>query len=236
MALVTGEGVTFSCLTGHLRIPERANASKGPSGSGNGRGTPWRLLNEYRRLYSGLGVFARRSAATAGAGSLLAGVCARGGGSGPIRANWRPASVVPAGPSTTTRILGIMPDYRPLRDSSIRLRRSPQTEVGPCLERDRGPVQFASVLMGPVFAKGNQTPKYGEVGGIRRAYRRRLRDFGTQNFFAPACWPTAPPGSPYYPQRAFHGVLKRWPYSVSRIDVGRRDREARLQLAGPWAA
>ena len=179
-----------------------------------------------RRLYSGLGVFARRSAATAVAGCLLAGVCARA--EGPADSSeLAPASVVPAGPFNDERILGIMPDYQTVRDSSIPVAPlTPKQKWDLVWKETVDPFNFASVLMGAGFSqRGNQTPKYGEGGA---AYGERIgaafADFGTQNFFSAGVLANLLHQDPrYYRKGPSTGVLKRVAYSVSRIAVGRRD-------------
>src|ERR1035437_5878832 len=108
-------------------------------------------------------------------GWLLAGIgaCAQP----PDDSSESPAGVVPAGsvvaaasvvsrgsPCNEARILGVMPDYQPVRDSSIR--------VAPLTARQKwdlawketvDPFNFANVLMAAGFSqRGDQTPKYGE--------------------------------------------------------------------------
>jgi hypothetical protein len=135
--------------------------------------------------------------------------------------------VPPASPFNEARILGVMPDYQTVRDSSIR--------VAPLTARQKwdlawketvDPFNFASVVMAAGFSqRGDQTPKYGEGGA---AYGERIgaafADFGTQNFFSAGVLANLLHQDPrYYRKGPATGVLKRAAYSVSRIAVVRTD-------------
>ena len=119
-------------------------------------------------------------------GCLLAGVCARA--QAPADSSESPlAKLLPATPFNEERILGVMPDYQTVRDSSI--------PVAPLTSRQKwdlawketvDPFNFANVVMAAGFSqRGNQTPKYGEGDA---AYGKRIgaafADFGTQNLFS----------------------------------------------------
>ena len=178
------------------------------------------------RSHIGFGVFARRSAATAVVGCLLAVGCARA--EAPADSSeLAPANAVPANPFNEERILGVMPDYQTVRDSSI--------PVAPLTARQKwdlvwketiDPFNFASVAMGAAFSqRGNQTPKYGEGDA---AYGERMgaafADFGTQNFFSAGVLANLLHQDPrYYRKGPGTGVFRRVAYSVSRIAVVRRD-------------
>jgi hypothetical protein len=172
-------------------------------------------------------VFAGRSAAAvAVAGCLLACVAARA--EAPADSNeLAPANVVPASPFNEERILGVMPDFQTVRDSS--------TPVAPLTPKQKwdlvwketvDPFNFATVVMTAGFSqKGNQTPKYGEGGA---AYGERIgaafADFGTQNIFSAGVLANLLHQDPrYYRKGPATGVLKRVAYSVSRIAVVRTD-------------
>ena len=160
------------------------------------------------------------------AGCLLAGVCARA--EAPADSSEAPpANIVPASPFNEERILGVMPDYQTVRDSS--------TPVAPLTPRQKwdlvwketiDPFNFASVAMGAAFSqRGNQTPKYGEGDA---AYGERIgaafADFATQNFFSAGVLANLLHQDPrYYRKGPGTGVLKRLVYSVSRIAVVRTD-------------
>ena len=132
-----------------------------------------------------------------------------------------------ASPFNEARILGVMPDYQTVRDSSI--------PVAPLTARQKwdlawketvDPFNFANVLMAAGFSqRGDQTPKYGEGGA---AYGERIgaafADFGTQNFFSAGVLANLLHQDPrYYRKGPGTGVFKRAAYSVSRIAVVRTD-------------
>ena len=138
------------------------------------------------------------------------------------------APLIPApSPFNQERILGVMPDYQTVRDSSI--------PVAPLTPRQKwdlawkeivDPFNFASVLMAAGFSqRGNQTPKYGEGDA---AYGQRIgaafADFGTQDLFSAGVLANLLHQDPrYYRKGPASGVLKRAAYSVSRIAVVRTD-------------
>ena len=180
-----------------------------------------------RRSRFGLGVLAGRSAvAAAVVGCLLAGFGARA--EAPADSNeLAPAAVVPASPFNEERILGVMPDYQTVRDST--------NPVAPLTSRQKwdlvwketvDPFNFASVVMAAGFSqRGDQTPKYGEGGA---AYGERVgaafADFGTQNLFSAGLLANLLHQDPrYYRKGPATGILKRLAYSVSRIAVARTD-------------
>jgi hypothetical protein len=179
------------------------------------------------RRHFGLGVFAGRSAATAaGVGCLLAGVCARA--QAPADSSESPpANVVPASPFNEERILGVMPDYQTVRNSSIPVAPlTPRQKWDLAWKETVDPFNFASVVMAAGFSqRGNQTPKYGEGDA---AYGERIgaafADFGTQNFFSAGVLANLLRQDPrYYRKGPATGVLRRAAYSVSRIAVVRTD-------------
>jgi hypothetical protein len=133
------------------------------------------------------------------------------------------AYIAPASPFNEERILGVMPDYQTVRDSS--------TPVAPLTAKQKwdlawketvDPFNFASVVMAAGFSqRGDQTPKYGEGGA---AYGERVgaafADFGTQNFFSAGVLANLLHQDPrYYRKGPGTGVLKRVAYSISRIAV-----------------
>jgi hypothetical protein len=179
------------------------------------------------RSHFGFGVFAGRSAAAvAVAGWLLAGVCARA--ETPADASEAPpANLVPASPFNEERILGVMPDYQTVRDSSTPVRPLTRKQKWDLVWKETvDPFNFASVAMGAAFSqRGNQTPKYGEGGA---AYGERMgaafADFGTQNLFSAGVLANLLHQDPrYYRKGPGTGVLKRAAYAVSRLAVVRTD-------------
>jgi hypothetical protein len=166
------------------------------------------------------------AAAAAVVGCLLAGVCARA--QAPADSSESPlAKLLPATPFNEERILGVMPDYQTVRDSSV--------PVAPLTSRQKwdlawketvDPFNFANVAMAAGFSqRGNQTPKYGEGDA---AYGKRIgaafADFGTQNLFSAGVLANLLHQDPrYYRKGPGAGVFKRAAYSVSRIAVVRTD-------------
>jgi hypothetical protein len=178
------------------------------------------------RPHFGLGVFAGRSAAAAAVVVCLLACVARA--QAPADSSVSPlAKVLPASPFNEERILGVMPDYQTVRDSS--------TPVAPLTPKQKwdlvwketvDPFNFASVAMAAGFSqRGNQTPKYGEGGA---AYGERMgaafADFGTQNLFSAGVLANLLHQDPrYYRKGPATGVLKRAAYSIGRIAVVRTD-------------
>ena len=159
-------------------------------------------------------------------GCLLAGFGARA--QAPADSSESPlANVVPASPFNEERILGVMPDYQTVRDSSIPVAPlTPKQKWDLAWKETVDPFNFASVVMAAGFSqRGDQTPKYGEGGA---AYGERVgaafADFGTQNFFSAGLLANLLHQDPrYYRKGPATGVLKRVAYSVSRIAVARTD-------------
>jgi len=161
---------------------------------------------------------------------LLAGAGARA--QAPADSSESPlASVVPASPFNEERILGVMPDYQTVRDSSIRVAPlTPKQKWDLAWKETVDPFNFASVAMAAGFSqRGDQTPKYGEGGG---AYGERIgaafADFGTQNFFSAGVLANLLHQDPrYYRKGPATGILKRVAYSVTRVAVVRTGRRRR---------
>ena len=138
----------------------------------------------------------RGFAMAAAIGCLLAanGVCAEAPAD-PADSGEAPAGIVPlvnvvssasalspASPFNEQRILGLMPDYQTVRDSSVPVAPlTPKQKWNLAWKEIVDPFNFANVVMAAGFSqRGNQTPKYGEGG---EAYAQRIgatfADFGT---------------------------------------------------------
>jgi hypothetical protein len=132
-----------------------------------------------------------------------------------------------ANPFNEERILGIMPDYQTVRDSSVPVAPlTPKQKWNLAWKEIVDPFNFASVAMAAGLSqKGNQTPKYGEGGS---AYGERFgaafADFGAQNFFSAGVLANLLHQDPrYFRKGPGTGVLKRAAYSLSRLAVARKD-------------
>ena len=137
------------------------------------------------------------------------------------------SALSPARPFNEERILGIMPDYQTVRDSSVPVAPlTPKQKWNLAWKEIVDPFNFANVVMAAGFSqRGNQTPKYGEGG---EAYAQRIgaafADFGTQNFFSAGVLANLLHQDPrYYRKGPASGVLKRVVYSVSRVAVVQTD-------------
>jgi hypothetical protein len=130
-------------------------------------------------------------------------------------------------PLNNDRILGLIPDYQTVRDSTVPVKPlTPGQKWGLAWKQTVDPFNIASVFLSAGYSQiDNKTPKYG-VGGA--AYGKRVGaafgDFGSQNFFSAGLLATWWHQDPRYfrkgPQARF---LTRVVYSVSRLAVARRD-------------
>jgi hypothetical protein len=134
--------------------------------------------------------------------------------------------VAPAIPNAD-RILGVIPNYQTVNDSTVPVApMTPKQKWALALRETIDPFNIANAAFGASFSQaGNQTPKYG-VGSI--AYAKRfgaaIGDLGTQTFFSTAILATVLHQDPrYYRRGPQSGILKRVAYSVSRLAVTRQD-------------
>lgn len=130
-------------------------------------------------------------------------------------------------PLSDQRILGIIPDYQTVNDSSVPVPPlSPRQKWNLFVKSTLDPFNLANAVLASGFSQaGNQTPKYGE-GGM--AYGKRfgaaIADFATQSLFSGVVLANLLHQDPRYFRRGPRsGVLKRIGYSVSRIAVTRQD-------------
>lgn len=125
------------------------------------------------------------------------------------------------------RILGVIPNYQTVSDSSAPVRPLRAREKWNLFVKETiDPFNIVNAALGSSFSQaGNQTPKYG-VGGAAYGMRfgAALADFATQNFFSAGVLATVLHQDPrYFRKGPQAGVLKRIAYSASRIVVARQD-------------
>jgi len=133
----------------------------------------------------------------------------------------------PRSPLNEQRILGVMPDYQTVRETSQSVPPlTPQQKWLLAEKETVDPFNIASALMTAGFSQaGNQTPKYGEGD---RAYGKRvgaaLADLGTQNFFSAGVMANLLHQDPRYFRKGPQArIVTRVAYSVSRVVVARQD-------------
>jgi hypothetical protein len=133
----------------------------------------------------------------------------------------------PAATLNANRIMGVIPDFQTVRDSSggvVPL--TPKQKWNLAFRETVDPFNIASAAMGAAFSqRGNQTPKYGEGGwAYGKRFSAALADFGTQNIFSAGLLANVLHQDPrYYRKGPGTGALKRAAYSVSRIVIARQD-------------
>jgi hypothetical protein len=138
-----------------------------------------------------------------------------------------PAPAPAPSPFNQERILGVMPDYQTVRESSAAVRPlTPKQKWELAYRETVDPFNIASAAMASAFSQaGNQTPRYGEGGaafGMRLG--AALADFGTQNFFSAGLLATVLHQDPrYYRMGPGHSLLRRVLYSVGRLAITRQD-------------
>jgi hypothetical protein len=147
-----------------------------------------------------------------------------------------PMAILPAPPlldpppppaPNTDRILGVIPNYQTVNDSTLPVSPlTPRQKWNLALRETMDPFNIANSIVGAGFSQmGNQTPKYGEGGaafGMR--FGAAWADLATQNFFSAGVLATVLHQDPrYYRRGPQSGVLKRVLYSVSRLAVARQD-------------
>jgi len=130
-------------------------------------------------------------------------------------------------PLNQQRILGVMPDYQTVRDTT--------RPVAPLTAKDKwnlawretvDPFNIATAFMTAAESQaGNQTPKYGEgYANYGRRVGAALGDGGTQNFFSAGVLANVFHQDPRYfrkgPQARF---LPRVLYSITRLLVAKQD-------------
>jgi hypothetical protein len=130
-------------------------------------------------------------------------------------------------PLNNKRILGLMPDYQTVRDSSIAI--APMTVKQKWqlfFKESSDPFNLASAVVGATMSHlGRGVPNYG---ADKEAYGERVgaafADVTTQSFFSDAVLASLFHEDPrYYRKGPAHGILYRIGYSMSRMVVTRTD-------------
>jgi hypothetical protein len=140
-----------------------------------------------------------------------------------------PALAIPVSPSplNENRILGVIPDYQTVRDTTVAVAPlTPKQKWSLVFRETVDPFNIVSAAMAAGFSQvGNQTPKYGEGGpAYGKRFGAALADFGTQNFFSAGILANVLHQDPRYFRRGPQsGILKRIAYSVSRLAIARQD-------------
>jgi len=147
-----------------------------------------------------------------------------------------PMGILPAPPAVNTpppavdtgdRILGVIPNYQTVNDSSAAVAPlTPRQKWKLALRETMDPFNIANSIVGAGFSQmGNQTPKYGEGGpAFAMRFAAAWADLATQNFFSAGVLATVLHQDPrYYRRGPGSGVVKRVLYSVSRLAVARQD-------------
>lgn len=138
-----------------------------------------------------------------------------------------PAKPAASTPLNNDRILGIMPDYQTVRDSTIAV--APMTAKQKWqlfFKESSDPFNLASALVGATVSHlGRGVPNYGVD---KEAYGERVgaafADVTTQSFFSDAVLaPLFHEDPRYYRKGPGHGILYRIGYSMSRMVVTRTD-------------
>jgi hypothetical protein len=141
-----------------------------------------------------------------------------------------PPAVETAGPATAQtgeRILGVIPNYQTVNDSTLPVAPLTRRQKWSLAVRETmDPFNVANAVVGSGFSQmGNQTPKYGEgAPAFAKRFGAAWADLATQNFFSAGVLATVLHQDPrYYRRGPRSSVMKRVVYSVSRLAVTRQD-------------
>ena len=135
--------------------------------------------------------------------------------------------VEPVDPISSDRILGVIPNFQTVSESTGAVSRlTRRQKFSLFIKETVDPFTFVSAAMGAGMSQaGDQTPKYG-VGIV--PYSQRLgaafTDMATQNFFSDALLASVLHQDPrYYRMGPSHSIPRRVLYSMSRLVIGRKD-------------
>jgi hypothetical protein len=140
-----------------------------------------------------------------------------------------PALAIPVSPSplNENRILGVIPDYQTVRDTTVAVAPlTPKQKWSLAFRETVDPFNIASAAMAAGFSQmGNQTPKYGEGSpAYGKRFGAALADFGTQGIFSAGILANVLHQDPrYFRKGPQSGILKRVAYSVSRLVIAKQD-------------
>lgn len=125
------------------------------------------------------------------------------------------------------RIMGVLPDYLTVRDTTKPVAPLTSKEKWALVEQETvDPVNIATAFVTAAQSqRGNQTPSYGEgYANFGRRFGAALADFGTQNFFSAGLLAHVLHQDPRYFRRGPQSkILPRIVYSLSRLVVARQD-------------
>jgi hypothetical protein len=132
-----------------------------------------------------------------------------------------------ASPLNEERILGVMPDYQTVRDTTRLVPPLTVRQKWLLAEKETlDPFNIATALLTAAESQaGNETPKYGEgwANYGKRAGAAQA-DFAAQNFFSAGVLASLLHQDPRYFRRGPQsGILPRVAYSISRLVVARQD-------------
>jgi hypothetical protein len=139
-----------------------------------------------------------------------------------------PAAVeAPAPAPGGDRILGVIPNYQTVNDTTVAVAPLTARQKWSLAVRETlDPFNIANAAFGSGFSQmGNQTPKYGEGGGaFASRFGAAWADLAAQNFFSAGVLATVLHQDPrYYRRGPQSGIMKRVVYSLSRLAVTRQD-------------
>jgi hypothetical protein len=137
------------------------------------------------------------------------------------------ASPLAASPFNEARIMGVMPDYQTVRDTTHWVAPLTAKEKWLLAEKETvDPFNIATAFLTAAESQaGNETPKYGEgwANYGRRVGAAQL-DFATQNYFSAGVLANVLHQDPRYFRRGPQSkILPRVFYSISRLVVARQD-------------
>jgi len=125
------------------------------------------------------------------------------------------------------RIMGVLPDYQTVRDTTVPVAPLTHKEKWLLMEQETiDPVNIASAFVGAAQSqRGNQTPSYGEgYANFGRRFGAALADCGTQNFFSAGVLANVLHQDPRYFRKGPQSrILPRIAYSLSRLVIARQD-------------
>jgi hypothetical protein len=130
-------------------------------------------------------------------------------------------------PLNHERILGVIPDYQTVRDST-----QPVSPLNPkqkwqlAWKETIDPFNISNAALGAALSQAdNETPQYGHGdGAYAKRFAAALGDFGSQNFFSAGLLANLFHQDPRYFRRGPSShFFNRVGYSISRIGVTRQD-------------
>lgn len=138
-----------------------------------------------------------------------------------------PLMPAPAAAPYNQRIMGVIPDYQTVRDTTHRVPPLTAREKWILAEKETvDPFNIATAFLTAAESQaGNETPKYGEgCANFGRRFGAALADFGTQNFFSAGVLANLLHQDPRYFRKGPQSrILSRVVYSISRLVIAPQD-------------